>query len=200
MSNINQILSRIVHMQSQIVQRLNKTPVLGGTAELPSSVVKLDQNGKIPTKYLSVVTSFNGKTGNITLDTNKLNKMQFKTLSNGNVALTQNTYYIGTNISNLNISTLSANAEAIYLDISTSTNGCDIGWYPEFSFNVQPNIQANKRYLITLINNVVASFWLISISQEAGYAKKRNTVRHGGRARFWFSSGAWAGFYYRAAQ
>ena len=58
MPNINQILSRIVNMQSQIVQRLSKTPVIGGTSELPSSVVKLDQNGKIPTEYLNDYTAF----------------------------------------------------------------------------------------------------------------------------------------------
>lgn len=46
MSNINQILSRIVHMQSQIVQRLNKTPVVGSAGSVGSSsdILKINQD------------------------------------------------------------------------------------------------------------------------------------------------------------
>ena len=55
MTNLNSILEKIIEIQNQTIDRINKTNI---NFQLPSSIVRLDENNKIPAIYLNDCTAF----------------------------------------------------------------------------------------------------------------------------------------------
>ena len=55
MSNINQLLSKIIQVQTQTINKINGLNI---NYQLPPTVVQVDQTGKIPVEYLNNYTAF----------------------------------------------------------------------------------------------------------------------------------------------